>query len=152
MKQKTFNPSRIDMVCWCGATYTPRVSDLKRGWALSCCKSHSAIKRSKPNLRDPICATTGKSFEHVVDGVVRQGGFVKERTYTGQPEGTLRWFELRDADVRREFHEETKYSLVGTKPNPSVKYKPEALLIDLEFAKTIEAFKPILDELLKECK
>lgn len=33
------------MICWCGKEYLAREADLKRGWGLSCCKSHSSIRR-----------------------------------------------------------------------------------------------------------
>lgn len=33
------------MMCHCGALYTARIADLKRGWALSCSKRCAAIKR-----------------------------------------------------------------------------------------------------------
>lgn len=35
----------VDMVCWCGTQYVARSADLKRGWGLSCNKSHAAIRR-----------------------------------------------------------------------------------------------------------
>ena len=39
------------MICFCGAEYTARKADLKRGWARACCKSCASKKRefSKPN-------------------------------------------------------------------------------------------------------
>lgn len=39
------------MKCWCGAEYNAREADLKRGWGMSCSKSHAAIKRDygRPN-------------------------------------------------------------------------------------------------------
>ena len=37
--------AHIEMICWCGSHYMAREADLKRGWALSCSKSHAAIRR-----------------------------------------------------------------------------------------------------------
>jgi hypothetical protein len=35
----------VDLICWCGKQYQAREADIKRGWGLSCCKSHAAIRR-----------------------------------------------------------------------------------------------------------
>lgn len=35
----------LALKCHCGDTYTARVADLERGWAMSCSKSCAAIKR-----------------------------------------------------------------------------------------------------------
>lgn len=35
----------VTMVCYCGKEYQAREADLKRGWGLTCCKSHAAIRR-----------------------------------------------------------------------------------------------------------
>ncbi len=35
----------LEMICWCGGHYDAREADIKRGWGLSCCKSHAAIRR-----------------------------------------------------------------------------------------------------------
>ena len=35
----------INMICWCGNKYKAKQADLNRGWGLSCCKSHAAIRR-----------------------------------------------------------------------------------------------------------
>lgn len=37
--------ANIELICWCGKQYTARESDIKRGWGLSCSKSHAAIRR-----------------------------------------------------------------------------------------------------------
>lgn len=35
----------VTMICYCGKEYEAREADLKRGWGLTCCKSHAAIRR-----------------------------------------------------------------------------------------------------------
>ena len=35
----------VELICWCGKQYSAREADLKRGWGLSCSKSHAAIRR-----------------------------------------------------------------------------------------------------------
>lgn len=35
----------VTMICYCGKEYQAREADLKRGWGLTCCKSHAAIRR-----------------------------------------------------------------------------------------------------------
>lgn len=41
------------MICYCGKEYEAREADLKRGWGLTCCKRHAAIRReyNKPAAR-----------------------------------------------------------------------------------------------------
>lgn len=50
-KIKQTRGSKIDMVCHCGKEYSPRIADLKRGYAKSCSKRCAAIKRDygRPN-------------------------------------------------------------------------------------------------------
>lgn len=50
---------KIEMICWCGSHYFARESDVKRGWGLSCSKSHAAIRRDY-----------GKPRATRVDGIV----------------------------------------------------------------------------------
>lgn len=35
----------LEMICWYGEHYSAREADIKRGWGMSCCKSHAAIRR-----------------------------------------------------------------------------------------------------------
>lgn len=51
--------SKLVLICWCDKEYTARVADLKRGWGMSCCKSHAAIKRDY-GRRNPIVKETGE--------------------------------------------------------------------------------------------
>lgn len=37
--------ANVELICWCGKQYTAREADIKRGWGLSCSKSHAAIRR-----------------------------------------------------------------------------------------------------------
>jgi hypothetical protein len=37
----------VERICACGAKYTARLADIKRGWAKSCSKSCAATKREK---------------------------------------------------------------------------------------------------------
>lgn len=37
---------KVKMICFCGKEYEAREADLKRGWGLSCSKSHAAIRRT----------------------------------------------------------------------------------------------------------
>lgn len=57
--------SKLTLKCWCGTVYEARIADLKRGWAMSCCKSCAAIKRDV-GRKDPVCATTGKSVKNLL--------------------------------------------------------------------------------------
>tara|TARA_R100000541_G_C1861910_1_gene79380 strand:+ start:108 stop:623 length:516 start_codon:yes stop_codon:yes gene_type:complete len=45
IKSFTFKSNKQEMTCHCGANYTAKVADLKRGWALSCSKRCAAIRR-----------------------------------------------------------------------------------------------------------
>lgn len=51
----------VTLVCFCGATYTPRVADIERGWGKSCSKRCAAIKRKcgHPNARYPDGSAVG---------------------------------------------------------------------------------------------
>lgn len=35
----------VTMICYCGKEYQAREADLRRGWGLTCCKSHAAVRR-----------------------------------------------------------------------------------------------------------
>ena len=52
-KIKPTRGSKIELICHCGNIYSPRVADLKRGWARSCSKRCASIKRDF-GRRDPI--------------------------------------------------------------------------------------------------
>lgn len=56
---------RVSMVCFCGITYEPRVSDLKRGWGLTCSKRCAAVKREFGRPM-PIEAGTGRSVKDLL--------------------------------------------------------------------------------------
>lgn len=49
--KKPVKGKTVRMKCWCGVEYDAREADLKRGWGMSCSKSHAAIKRDygRPN-------------------------------------------------------------------------------------------------------
>lgn len=36
----------VTMTCWCGRPYQARIADLRRGWAMTCSKSHAAVRRA----------------------------------------------------------------------------------------------------------
>lgn len=59
----------------------------------------------------------------------------------------ITWYDMRDKSVRKDFVHEDKYTLVGTNG------KPDTLVIDLEFAKTLSGdVQAILKELIKPVK
>ena len=43
----TAKAKTVQRTCACGATFTAKVADVKRGWAKSCSKSCAAIKRER---------------------------------------------------------------------------------------------------------
>lgn len=64
-KVKSTRGSKIELVCHCGNKYSPRVSDLKRGWGKSCCKKCASIKREF-GRRDPV-GIDGKSYKRIIE-------------------------------------------------------------------------------------
>lgn len=47
--KKPVEPKRgkvVRMKCYCGKEYDARQADLNRGWGLTCCKSHAAVRRT----------------------------------------------------------------------------------------------------------
>lgn len=42
---KPITGKKVQMKCYCGKVYEAREADLKRGWGLTCCKSHAAVRR-----------------------------------------------------------------------------------------------------------
>lgn len=64
-KVKHTRGTKLELICHCGNTYSPRLADLKRGWARSCSKRCASIKRDY-GRPDPKCATTGKSIKDLL--------------------------------------------------------------------------------------
>lgn len=65
---KAIKPTRgakLELICHCGAKYSPRLADLKRGWAKSCSKRCASIKRDY-GRPDPKCANTGKTLKSLL--------------------------------------------------------------------------------------
>lgn len=60
--------AKFELICHCGAKYSPRIADLKRGWARSCSKRCASIKRDygKP---DPRCSKTGVTVSKLLKGL-----------------------------------------------------------------------------------
>ena len=57
--------SKLELICHCGNKYSPRLSDLKRGWAMSCSKRCASIKRDYGRA-NPVCAITGVSVKKLL--------------------------------------------------------------------------------------
>jgi len=60
--------AKLELICHCGNKYSPRLADLKRGWARSCSKRCASIKRDfrKP---DPKCSKTGVTISKLLKGL-----------------------------------------------------------------------------------
>lgn len=58
-----------------------------------------------------------------------------------------KWNDLRDPELRRELLEEDKYFTVGTSLTNGTTLRADALVIDLEFAKTLNGD---IEKILKE--
>lgn len=64
-KKSKIGGIKVSMVCFCGATYEPRISDLKRGWGLTCSKRCAAIRREFGSQM-PVEYLTGRSVKEVL--------------------------------------------------------------------------------------
>lgn len=64
-KKSKNSGARALMVCFCGKKYEPRVSDLKRGWGLTCSKQCAAIRREFGRPM-PVEYLTGRAVEEVL--------------------------------------------------------------------------------------
>lgn len=67
-KAKPTRGAKIELICHCGKTYSPRVADLKRGYGMSCCKRCASIKREY-GRPDSVCANTGMSIKKLLEGL-----------------------------------------------------------------------------------
>ena len=64
-KIKPTRGAKLELICHCGNHYFPRLADLKRGWAKSCCKRCASIKRDY-GRPDPRCAKTGVTLKKLL--------------------------------------------------------------------------------------